>query len=68
MWLKVSLTSDENIVFRDELSMDLMFQDGKAVLHVVDAAKHFSAITFLDAHSANYGQAVQNILLAFVMI
>lgn len=64
---KVTLPSEENLVFGDELSIDIMFLEGKAVLHIVDTATRFSAATFLDAHGVTYGQSVNGIWLAFVM-
>jgi hypothetical protein len=37
----------DDIVFRDEVSIDLMFINGKAILHIVDTATRFSvAILF----------------------
>ena len=64
---KASLPTEEDLVFGDELSIDLMFLDGKAVLHIVDTATRFSAATFLDSHGEKYGQSVEGIWLAFVM-
>ena len=55
----------EDAKFGDELSMDLMFLNGKAVLHIIDTATRFSAATFLDAHGSSYGQSVDGIWLAF---
>lgn len=52
---KVSSTTKVNIVFAEELSLDLRFQDGKAVSKVVEADPHFSAATFQDEHGAKYG-------------
>lgn len=68
MWLKVSLSLEENLVFNYELSTVLMLFDGKAVFHVVDKATRFSAFTFLNAHNENYGQSVYGARLAFIMI
>ena len=48
--------------------MDLMFLDGKAVLHVIDTATHFSAAKFLDSHGKTYGQTAEGIWLAFLDI
>jgi hypothetical protein len=50
---KVSIPEDD-LVFGDEVSIDLMFLDGNAVLHVVDTATRFSAAAFLDAHDETY--------------
>lgn len=56
---KASLSTEENIVLGGELSMDLMFLDGKAVVHIVNTATRFSAGTYLDSHDANYRQSVE---------
>ena len=64
--LKVSLPNEHDLKFGGELSIDLMFLDGKAVLHVIDTATRFSSAIFLDAHGATYGQSVEGIWLAFV--
>ena len=65
---KVSLPDEIDLKFCDEVSMDLMFLDGKAVLHVIDTAMHFSAATFLDSHVQTYGQTSEGIWLAFLEI
>jgi hypothetical protein len=52
---KVSLPNMEDIVFGDELSIDLMFIDGQIVLHVVATETRFSAATFLDSHNGSFG-------------
>jgi hypothetical protein len=49
---KVSLPNMKDIVFGDELSIDLMFIDGQVVLHVVITMTRFSAATFLDFTTA----------------
>jgi hypothetical protein len=64
---KVSIP-EEDLVFGDEVSIDLMFLDGSAVLHVVDTATRFSAAGFLDDHGAAYGQSVNGVWLAFIEI
>jgi hypothetical protein len=63
---KVSLPNKEDIVFGDELSIDLMFIDGQAVLHVVDTATRFSAATFPDSHNGSFGQSVEGVWLALI--
>ena len=63
---KVSIPLTDGMKFCDEISMDLMFLDGKAVLHVVDTATHFSTATFLDAHGLEYGQTSEGIWTAFM--
>lgn len=37
-------------VFGDEISIDIMFLDGKVLLHVVDLATLFSPATLIDSH------------------
>lgn len=59
---KVTLPSDKDLVFGSELSMDLMFIDGKALLHIVDTATRFSAAIFLD----KYGHSTNGIWNAFI--
>jgi transposase InsO family protein len=63
---KVSLPKEEDLIFGEELSIDLMFLGGKAVLHIVDTATRFSAATFLDSHTATYGQSVEGVWLALI--
>lgn len=53
-----------DLIFGDSISMNLMFLDGKAVLHVVASATRFSAATFLDAHGMTYGHSVDGIWIA----
>ena len=65
---KVTIPTKDNLKFCEEVSMDLMFLDGKAVLHVIDTATRFSAATFLDSHGQNYGQSTEGIWLAFLEI
>jgi hypothetical protein len=59
--LKTTLPSGEESSFGSELSMDLMFSNGKAVLHVIDSATRFNAATFLDSHSELHGQSSDGI-------
>ncbi|PXF39742.1 hypothetical protein BWQ96_04444 [Gracilariopsis chorda] len=49
---RVSMPAD-NLVFNQELSLDLFWLDGKAVLHVVDRGTGFSNAVFLKRHSVN---------------
>ena len=65
---KTSLPNEEDLIFGDKVSIDLMWVDGKAVLHVVDTATRFSAATFLDANVMDYGHSVEGIWLAFFEI
>jgi hypothetical protein len=48
--------------------MDLMFIDGKAVLHVIDNATRFNAATFLYSHLVLYGQSSEGIWDDFIDI
>jgi hypothetical protein len=59
--LKSTRPSGEELSFGSELSMDLMFIDGKAVLHVIHSATRFNAATFLDLHSESYRQSSDGI-------
>lgn len=45
--LKVSLPIYDDLKSREELSKDLIFLEGKAVLHLIDTAIRFSAAIFL---------------------
>ena len=65
---KVSLPTEDDIKFGEELSIDLMWLDGKAVLHIVDTATRFSAASFLDSSGQDYGQSVEGIWLSFIEI
>lgn len=56
---KASIPSEENLVFGNEISVNLMFLDGKALLHVVYTAARFSAATFLDPHGSSCGQIAE---------
>jgi hypothetical protein len=44
---------EEDLVLNDELSMDLMWFDGAAALHVIDTATRFSSATFLETQSVD---------------
>ena len=43
---KVSIPNEQDLKFGDEMSIDLMFLDGNAVLHVIGAATRFSSAIF----------------------
>lgn len=58
---KVSMP-DEGLVFNHTLSADLMFLDGRAVLHVFDTATGFGNSDFLQGHS------LEDVWAAFVTI
>lgn len=62
----MSLPNIDDLKFGDDLSLDHMFLEENAVLHIVDMATHFSAATFLDSHGPAFGQLVVGIWLAFV--
>ena len=61
---KGTLSSGEELIFGEELSIDLMFIDSEAILHIVDTATRFSAAVFL----REYGQSVEGIWLAFIEV
>lgn len=52
-------------VFWEDLSLHLMFLNNHAVLHVIDAATHFSSAVFLEEKSG-YDQSVEGIRLALL--
>lgn len=45
--------TEENLVFNNELALDLFWLDGKAVLHIVDIATGFSDPGFFTGHSSS---------------
>lgn len=55
-------------MFGNELLMVLMFLNRKDILYIVVTATYFSAATFLVVYGKIYGQSVQAVRLAFVMI
>lgn len=70
---KAMVPSDNNLVFGDRISVDLMFLNGMAELHVVDTATRFSAATFQDAHGSSHVQSSEvywlnwwNIVVPFI--
>lgn len=56
----------ENILSGEGLSLDLVFLDGKAVLHIVNSANPFPAETFLDSRGETYGHFANGTWLTFV--
>ena len=62
---KASLPTEDSVKFGEELSMDLMFPNRKALLQIVDTATRFSAAAFLDE---DFDQSVEGIWLAFIQI
>ena len=63
---KTTLPTIQDVKFGEEISMDLMFIEGKAILHIVDTATRFSSAIFLDSQGNNYGQSVNGVWLAFL--
>lgn len=51
-------------MFGEEISVNLMFLKGKAVLHVVNTATRFLEAILLDAHGSTYGQAAEDVWIA----
>lgn len=58
--LSFQVTIPGDVVFNNELALDLMWIDGRAVLHIVDVHTHFSSAVFLR------GQDVTDVWNAFV--
>ena len=56
---KVTLPTEEELVFGDEISMDLMWLDCKSVFHIIVTATRFKIANFRDSHVENYGQSVE---------
>lgn len=46
----------DDLVLGDELSINFMFLERKALLHISDTATHFSSATFLDSKGSNFWQ------------
>lgn len=44
----------------------MIYINGKAILHIVDASTRISAATFLDSHEEKYEQTTKGIWLAFI--
>ena len=61
-----ALLALQDVKLGEEISMDLMFIEGKAILHIVDTAYRFSWAIYLDSQIHNYGQSVNGIWLAFL--
>ena len=61
-----TLPTIQEVKFGEKISMDLMFIEGKAILHIVDIATRFSSAIFLDSQGNNYGQSVNEVWLAFL--
>lgn len=65
MRFKVSLPSNDNLVLGSEPSIDHIFIDGKASLHVIDTAASFPASNLLNTYGETYGKYAEGIWLAF---
>lgn len=63
---KLSIKTEENLVSGEELPIDIMFLEERAVLHVVDRASGLVAATFLDFHGINIEKPTEGIWLAFI--
>ena len=63
---KTTLPALQEVKFGEEISMDLMFIEGKALLHIVDTATRFSSAIFLDSQGHNYRQSVNGIWVTFL--
>ena len=61
-----ALPIKNELIFGQELSVDLTWIDGKAVLHVIDTATRFSTATFLDSSEQDYGQSVEGVWRAMM--
>lgn len=59
---KVTMPPYPDLKFGEELSMDLMWINSEAVLHIVDTATRFSTATFLD----DYGHSSSGVWNAFI--
>lgn len=56
---KAAIPTNEHFVFGNSLSIDLLFLDRDAVLHVIDTATRFSSSCFLRSHKSHYRQSVE---------
>lgn len=52
-------------VFEDQLSPNLIFIDAKAVLHIIDTATRFAPVTFLEKKGETYGESLEETGLRF---
>eukprot|EP00171_Calliarthron_tuberculosum_P006436 IDg6436t1 len=53
---KVTLSNKAELVFGEEVSMDLMSMGGKSILHMICTSTRFSAAVFVDFSEADYDQ------------
>lgn len=56
-----SFPNEDELVFGNEISVDLMFLDNFSVRHVVVTATRFSAATLLEKRGEIYGQSVEDV-------
>lgn len=49
---------EENLVFGNELSIDIVFLEGDAILRILDVATRLSAAMLLDKNGSTYRQIV----------
>lgn len=68
MRFKVTILSEENIFFGDELSIDTTFLEGKAVLLVVGTANRFFTTPFTDSHRRRSEPSEEDVWLASKMV
>lgn len=62
------MPKEDNLVFGDKFSFDLIFLDGNAVQHIMEIVTQFSAVTFLESKGESYGHIVEGIWSAFSQI
>lgn len=65
--LVLELLYQTKMIFCEELSIDLILIENKAILHLVDIATRFSNAVFLKSEGETFGQPVDGIWSAFVM-
>lgn len=62
------IVNENELVFGEEHSINLMFIENKVILHVIDTATRFSIAIFLNREGKTYGQSVDVVWLALVMV
>lgn len=65
---RVTLPKEENLVFGQELSMDLVNIRGNTILHLICTSTRLSAAVFLDLNEADYGQSADGLWETFLDI
>lgn len=63
---KALVSTEKDLVFENEISVDLMFLYGKTVLHVAEIATRVSSATNLDAYRGSCGRFTESLCLALV--